>query len=178
MLAQQINLDKTNMLGMTFGGSQGIRAWWRLNYNAMFTLVHFSDENVIYKTENEAAYLQLYLGNQLMLPKGFMAEITGIYVSPQSEGYWDVEKVWMANIMLARNFGQKFAVQFVANDIFDSKKIIAQGTFTVLNAKAVTIDESRNFWITCQYRFGNDKVRKGARQFYQNKDVEERVKKQ
>ena len=170
------NLDNQDNLSLTVSLPLPVTKWWSLQtnltgvYNRFDTF--FQDDRV---TISQLSY-NVYANNQLKLPKGWTAEVSGFYNSASIYGLFSVRPMGMLNLGLQKSvMDKKGTLRLTVNDVFWTNKMRGGSQFQDIDFSIRSLWPSRQARMTFTYRFGNQQV-KGARQRQTGaSDLQERV---
>lgn len=99
-------------------------SWWTIHVNGTLTYNRFNWEFNDAEEVNECLTPMIHVSNQLTLPYGWTAEITGYYNGPMAEGQARVHPLGQVSTGIRKNiFKNKASIQLYVDDIFATNRV-------------------------------------------------------
>jgi len=127
--------------------------------------------------ENEAVAAYVSSNNMIRLPKQFLVELTGYYVSPLASGIFKMSSMFKMDIGISKPVLQQRAnLKLSVSDIFNTQRT----KYKVENYQQVNADyynkaETRFVNLLFTYKFGNQYVKPGKNRKTSIEDVKARM---
>jgi len=157
------NIDKRKTISSTITFPFQITDWWEMqnNLSGNWQKIETEIDEEIFKV-SQFGY-QFNTTQTFKLPKNITIELSGFYVSPSINGYFNWRARGFVNLGIQKEINTNGTLRFSCNDIFETSQLRWKG---VENAP-FRVDgrikfEKRIFTITYTQKFGNKKI-KGAR---------------
>lgn len=107
---------------------QPITKWWTLTLSGYYAYTYFKAYDGVasglgegYVNKGHSFYG--YASTTFYLPKNFKTGLSGMYCTPQTEGFYDIDQMWQMSFDFSKTFlDGKLALNFYVEDIFGSMK--------------------------------------------------------
>jgi hypothetical protein len=112
------------------------------------------------------------------ISKTVSAELSGFYRTPSLYGFIKTAPRYKLDAGIRKNlWNKKASVRFKLSDIFNTNRFEGKAIYGDVDLRIINRFESRTFFITFNYNFGNNKV-KVNRRTEGNTDVKDRIQKE
>jgi hypothetical protein len=189
-LMQQTPVQEGDRYGMTFNNfgersSYSIMVNYRKTFFNRWTMnlmmqgmydTNSSDESYGTFNNNKFVYeAQWY--NSVNITSTFSAEMTALYVSPQTEGYYVAKSMANVSAGLRKTFlKDKLSVSLNANDLFHTFKANMTAKNETMDYHVWVDRDSRWISLSLHYQFGSDKIKDARRRDTGVEDEKQRIR--
>ena len=175
--ATNYNLDTYHNVSFNISSPIPITKWWmaQVNLNANYKSFHaeFQGDTL----DNRGFTGNFYLSNEFTLPKGFTAELSGWYQSPEVDGIFVGRSMYMADFGLSKKVLKNMGtIRINLNDIFNTGRWRGYTDYATMDLRVNNKWESRRVNVSFSYRFGNQNVKGPQRRSTGSEDERNRVK--
>jgi hypothetical protein len=174
MVLRTGNVDRRETVSTTITLPFQVTDWWEMqnNLSGNWQRIVTQLENEQYQRDQSG--FQINSSHTFKLPKNFALELSGFYISPTINGYFNWLARGFVNLGIQKEFNNNGVLRFACNDIFETtqyrwdSKNETNFEFTG-NIKF----DKRVFILTYTQKFGNTKI-KGARRRSVGSEAERR----
>jgi hypothetical protein len=133
-----------------------VTSWWNTNNTLVGMYNSFYSNNAGGSVYSQAKFsYNLNSMNTFTLPKGFKAELTGVYNSASVYGIYQISHTSMVNAGLSKAFAdKKLNVKLGVNDIFKGSGYNLSSNAGVLHMSGFSSYDSRRVSLSLSYKFG------------------------
>lgn len=175
------NFSKMKQLGLAVSLNMPVVKWWTLNLYANVFNNHYTG---IYSNgkRNDPVDIRLtgFMGNMsntLSYGKGWSTEISGWYGTRFMEGLMVSGQMGALNAALAKEvLKKKGSVKIGVRDIFRTQVFNGYARYSDVDVNIKNVRDTRQFTVSFNYRFGNNKVAPTRRRTGGAGDEQNRVK--
>jgi hypothetical protein len=163
MVLQTDNVDRRETVSTTITLPFHVNDWWEMqnNLSGNWSRIATRLERGMY-TRNQSGF-QINTTQTFRLPRKFTIELSGFYISPTINGYFNWLSRGFVNLGIQKEFKNDGALRFACNDIFETSQMRwDSANETNFSFHGNIKFEKRIFTITYTQKFGNKKI-KGVR---------------
>jgi len=168
------NVDRRETVSSTISLPFQVTEWWEMqnNMSGNWQRISTQTESGLYQRDQYG--MQINTTQTFKLPKKFTVELSGFYMSPTINGYFN----WLArgsvNLGIQKEFKNEAVLRFSCNDIFETTRLRwnSGGDTDFIFDGHIQFDK-RIFTITYTQKFGNKKI-KGVRKHTVGSEEERR----
>jgi hypothetical protein len=126
--------------------------------------------------DNSQASYNLYMGNEISLPGGWRAEVSGWYQSALVYGLFEIDPQYSVDLGFSRKIlGGKGNLKVGLNDVFFTQKNRVDVLQDDINLQVRQSRDSRRGTVSFSYRFGNQKVKQARKRKTATEDEAGRI---
>jgi hypothetical protein len=164
MAIETDNIDRRETVSATFTLPFQITSWWEIqnNLTGNWQMIATRQEGGDLYTRNQNGF-QINSTQTFKLPKKYTIELSGFYMSPVINGYYNWLARGFVNLGIQKEFKNNSALRFSCNDIFETSQFrwrTADNEIYSFNGN-IKFDK-RVFTLSYSLKFGNNKI-KGVR---------------
>jgi hypothetical protein len=138
-----------------------IKQWWNLSFNGTAYYTHFEGTIKGNHFERATTTFNLWLNNDLILPKKFKIQIVGSYNAPSIFGINFNGERWRLDIGIKKNlFKDKLSLGVNFADIFYTDINRSRSQFQNQNTYFVSRNDTQRLQFNLNYKFGKIRVQK------------------
>lgn len=163
MVLQTDNVDRRETLSTTITLPFHVTDWWEMqnNLSGNWQRIATRMEQGMYVRDQSG--FQINTTQTFRLPRKFTIELSGFYISPSINGYFNWLSRGFVNLGIQKEFNNDGALRFACNDIFETSQMRwDSANETNFSFHGNIKFEKRIFTITYTQKFGNTKI-KGVR---------------
>ena len=164
MAIETDNLDRQETVSATFTLPFQITNWWEMqnnlsgNWQMIATRLEGGD---LYKRNQNALFINTT--QTFKLPKKYTIELSGFYMSPVINGYYNWLARGFVNLGIQKEFNNSSTLRISCNDIFETSQFRWRTVDNeIYNFHGNIKFDKRVFTLTYSLKFGNSKI-KGVR---------------
>lgn len=159
-IATMTNLDYFNNYSIGINAPITVTKWWSSNNNLNLYYKEYKSRIQGGSFVNTSYNWTLNTNHNITLPKDLNAEISGMYISPNADGFIKMKAMYVVNLGIQKNFWNKKAnLKLNVNDVFNMMKFRGAVQYQNIDVKILAKWESRQARLTFTYRFGKDDVK-------------------
>jgi hypothetical protein len=163
MTLQTDNIDRSETVSTTFTLPFQITSWWEMqnNLNGFWQMIATEEEGEFYKRDQYG--FQFNSTQTFKLPGKYTIELSGFYMSPVINGYFNWLSRGFLNLGVQKEFKNNTTLRISCNDIFETSQFRWQSPDNQEFSFHGNIRfDKRVFTVTFSQKFGNNKI-KGVR---------------
>jgi hypothetical protein len=163
MAIETDNIDRRETVSATLTLPFQITSWWEMqnNLSGNWQMIATQQEDGLYKRNQNG--FQINSNQTFKLPKKFTVELSGFYMSPVINGYYNWLARGFVNLGIQKEFNKNNTLRISCNDIFETSQFRWRTSDNdVFNFHGNIKFDKRIFTITYSQKFGNNKI-KGVR---------------
>lgn len=164
MVLRTENVDRRETVSSTISLPFQVTEWWEMqnNMSGNWQRIATQTESGLYQRDQYG--LQINTTQTFKLPKKFTVELSGFYMSPTINGYFN----WLArgsvNLGIQKEFKNEATLRFSCNDIFETTRMRwNSGGDTDFTFDGYFQFDNRIFTVTYTQKFGNSKIKSRRR---------------
>jgi hypothetical protein len=174
MVIRTDNVDRRETVSTTITLPFEITRWWEMQNNLSGNWQRIATQLESGSYTRDQNGFQVNSSNTFKLPKNFTIELSGFYISPTINGYFNWLARGFVNLGIQKEFKNDGVLRFSCNDIFETSQMRwdsqAENDFSFYgNIKF----DKRIFTMTYSQKFGNTKI-KGTRKRANGSEEERR----
>ncbi len=158
------NIDRRKTVAANISFPISVTDWWEIqnNISGDWQVIKTQIEGSEYQ-RGQAGY-QLNTTQTFQLPHKFVVELSGFYISPRINGYFNWLSRGYINVGIQKELGERSTLRLACNDIFETSQY-RWGTTSDAEFKfnGNYKFEKRVFQMTYTQKFGNNKVKRRKR---------------
>ncbi|MGL1889648.1 MAG: TonB-dependent receptor [Reichenbachiella sp.] len=158
------NIDRRETISTNFSFPIHVNDWWEMqnNFSGNWQLIATDNEGTPY--ERSQFGFQVNSTQTFKLPHSFVMELSGFYVSPSINGYFNWLSRGFVNLGVQKSFDKAGTLRLACNDIFETAQYRWQTTDDAeFDFKGNYKYDKRVYTVTYTYKFGNSKAKKRKR---------------
>lgn len=176
-ILQVQNLNKSLQLGTSMNVPVTIAKWWEVNNTLLFYKKNYTSAIQSADLHNSRFTLELFLTNTFKLPKGCIAELSGLYISPFVQGIYKTQSLYSVSASVKKKFmherlGAKLSMDDVLKSYYVKNTIRFQNQNSTINQRF----DTQIFRLTLTYNFIKGKNISSRERSQGNLDEQNRVK--
>ena len=176
-VATNYNLDTYHNYNLNISTPIPVAKWWMIQTNLNVNYRSFQAEFLGARLDNQGFTANFYLSNQISLPKGFSAELSGWYRSPEVDGIFIGRSMYMVDFGLSKKMlNNKANLRFNVNDLFNTGRWRGSTQYENMDIQINSKWQSRRVNVSFNYRFGNQNVKGPQRRNTSSDEERNRVK--
>jgi len=163
MVLRTDNVDRRETVSIVFTIPFQVTDWWEMqnNLSGNWQRIATQLENSEYRRDQNG--FQFNTTQTFRLPKKYTIELSGFYISPSINGYFNWLSRGFVNLGIQKEFNNDGALRFSCNDIFETSQMRWDSqNETDFSFHGNIKFEKRIFTLTYTQKFGNKKI-KGIR---------------
>ena len=163
MAIETDNIDRRETVSSTLTLPFQITQWWEMqnNLTANWQMIATRLEGELYKRNQNG--FQINTTQTFRLPKKYTLELSGFYMSPVINGYYNWLARGFVNLGIQKEFNNNSTLRISCNDIFETSQFRWRTTDNeIFNFYGNIKFDKRIFTIAYNLKFGNTKI-KGVR---------------
>lgn len=126
--------------------------------------------------DNSQASYNIYMGNEINLPKDWRAEVTGYYQSALVYGLFEIDPQYSVDLGFSKRILNGMGnIKLGLNDVFLTQRNIVDVFQDDISLQVRQTRDSRRATISFSYRFGNQKVKQARRRQTATEDEAGRI---
>ncbi len=144
-----LNQGSQEQYGIEYNRSGNIFKWWYLTNSFNIFYRKFTDEDGNTLFPKTTFYGKLT--NTFKINSTTSLDLTGFYISPKNDAYYEAEERYEVNIILKKSFLEKrLNCRIYLNDIFRTRRAANQRVFDEFqtNYSSQSLSQSIRFWLT------------------------------
>jgi hypothetical protein len=163
MAIQTDNIDRRETLSTTLTLPFQITPWWEMqnNLSGNWQMIATQQEEGLYKRSQNG--FQINTTQTFKLPKKYTVELSGFYMSPVINGYYNWLARGFVNLGIQKEFKNNSTLRISCNDLFETSQFRWRTADNeIFNFHGNIKFDKRVFTLTYSIKFGNNKI-KGVR---------------
>ena len=160
MVMRTDNVDRRETVSTTITLPFQVTDWWEMqnNLSGNWQRIATKREEGMYTRDQNG--FQVNTTQTFRLPKEFTIELSGFYISPRINGYFNWLARGFVNLGIQKEFNNDGALRFAVNDIFETSQFRWDSeNETDFSFHGNIKFEKRIFTITYTQKFGNSKIK-------------------
>ncbi len=171
------NLAQFENYSINFSAPVKVTDWWSVRVNASAYINHFQSPYLNGQIDNQQLSYNAYVSNNITLPAGFRAELSGFYNSANVYGMFEAQPQYAIDAGLFKSLWDgKANIKLNVNDIFFTNRWKVRVDQDNIDATVQGRFESRRANLTFTYKFGNNEMKPIRQRSTATEDEQNRVK--
>jgi hypothetical protein len=163
MVLRTDNVDRRETVSLLITLPFQVTDWWEMQNNLSGNWQRISTQLESFEYRRDQNGFQFNTTQTFRLPKKYTIELSGFYVSPSVNGYFNWLSRGFVNMGIQKEFNNEGALRFSCNDIFETAQMRWESqNETNFSFHGNIKFEKRIFTLTYTQKFGNKKI-KGIR---------------
>ena len=156
---RDVNLTTQDYLALTLTAPVELASWWTLYANGVFYYSRFAGRLAGTELNRRQPACLLSANNSFGLPRGWSAELSGTYQSPEISGFEAIRDYGQVAAGLQKSlWGKQGTLRLNVADIFYTQPVEDTSTYTNYVETFWRRQDTRVATVAFTYRFGNAKV--------------------
>ena len=156
---RDVNLTTLHFYSLTLTAPLDLTKWWTLYANGVFYYARYQGNLNNTALDRGRAACTLTANSSFTLPKGWSADLNGLYESREVYGFQTLAPRGQVAAGLQKNlWGKQGTLRFNVSDIFYTTPLTAVATYDNFTERFARREDSRVVTTAFTYRFGSSKV--------------------